>query len=42
MWEHFEDLTSCPALTRRSDSLLLFDERRPLQTVWRVGGFGEV
>lgn len=31
MWEHFEDLTSCPALTRRPDSLLLFCERLPLQ-----------
>lgn len=24
MWEHFEDLTSCPAFTRMPDSLLLF------------------
>lgn len=40
MWGRFEDLTSCPALARRSDSLLLFDERRPLQTVegWVRGG----
>lgn len=33
MWEHFEDLTSCPALTRMPDSLLLFRERLTLQTV---------
>lgn len=38
MWEHFEDLTSCPALTRTSDSLLLFDERRLLQTVGGIWG----
>lgn len=42
MWEHFEDLTSCPALTRMPDSLLLFRERLTLQTVGggRAEGWG--
>lgn len=45
MWEHFEDLTSCPALTRMPGSLLLFRERLTLQTVGGgragVGGVGK-
>lgn len=38
MWEDFEDLTSCPALAGRPDSLLLFFVRRGLPS--RQSGVG--